>query len=63
MALKIMALSELKQKLPGYIGIGLLIALTTFWTYWGLGEAYHEGWWGAWYNPLPYLCQQPHSWL
>jgi len=29
--------------------------LTTFWTYWGVGEAYYEGWWGAWYNPLTYL--------
>jgi hypothetical protein len=46
---------QIKQKLPGYIAIGLLIAVTTFWTYWGVGEAYHEGWWGAWYNPLPYL--------
>ncbi|MFC2024094.1 hypothetical protein ACFLTJ_00725 [Chloroflexota bacterium] len=51
-----MALNQLKQKIPGYIAIGVLIALTTFWTYWGLGEAYHEGWWGAWYNPLPYLA-------
>ncbi len=47
-----MSLNELKQKLPGYIAVGVLIALTIFWTYWGLGEAYHEGWWGAWYNPL-----------
>ena len=47
--------SKLKQKLPGYIAISLLIALTTFWTYWGVGEAYYEGWWGAWYNPLIYL--------
>ena len=51
-----MALNELKQKIPGYLAIGVLIALTTFWTYWGLGEAFHEGWWGAWYNPLPYLA-------
>ena len=50
-----MASSKLRQKIPGYIAVGLLIALTTFWTYWGVGEAYYEGWWGVWYNPLPYL--------
>jgi len=50
-----MTINKLKQKLPGYIAVGLLIALTTFWTYWGTGEAYYEGWWGAWYNPLLYL--------
>ena len=43
----IMALGELKQRIPGYIALGLLITLTTFWTYWGIGEAYYEGWWGA----------------
>ena len=47
--------NELKQRAPGYIAVGLLTAVTTFWTYWGVGEAYYEGWWGAWYNPLPYL--------
>ena len=50
-----MALNELKQRIPGYIGLGLLITLTTFWTYWGVGEGYYEGWWGAWYNRLIYL--------
>ncbi|MFC1977334.1 hypothetical protein ACFLWS_03600 [Chloroflexota bacterium] len=50
-----MALGELKQKLPGYIALGLLITLTTFWTYWGAGEAYFEGWWGPWYNRVIYL--------
>jgi len=50
-----MALNELRQRIPGYITLGLLITLTTFWTYWGVGEAYFEGWWGAWYNPLLYL--------
>ena len=33
----------------------LMIGLTTLWTLWGAGEMYHEGWWGAWYNRLPYL--------
>jgi hypothetical protein len=30
--------------------------LTTIWTFWGAGEMYHEGWWGAWTNRLPYLA-------
>ncbi len=32
-----------------------MILFTVFWTYWSAGEMYHEGWWGAWYNRLPYL--------
>ena len=51
----IMALKELQQRIPGYLALGLLVTLTTFWTYWGVGEAYYEGWWGAWYNPVIYL--------
>ena len=51
-----MALNELKQRIPGFIALGILITLTTLWTYWGVGEAYYEGWWGAWYNPLPYVA-------
>jgi hypothetical protein len=50
-----MTLNEMKRKLPRYIAVGVLILVTTFWTYWGAGEAYYEGWWGAWYNPIPYL--------
>jgi hypothetical protein len=30
--------------------------ITTFWSFWGIAEMYHEGWWGAWYNRLPYLA-------
>ncbi len=42
-------------KLPGWVASVLMIFFSTFWTYWGAGEMYHEGWWGAWYNRLPYL--------
>ncbi len=42
-------------RLPGGIASVLMIFFATFWTYWGIGEMYHEGWWGAWYNRLPYL--------
>ncbi|MBN1121641.1 MAG: hypothetical protein JXJ17_11230 [Anaerolineae bacterium] len=42
-------------RLPGWIASVLMIFFTTFWAYWGIGELYHEGWWGAWYNRLPYL--------
>lgn len=45
----------LKHRLPGYVGTGLLILATSLWTFWGVGEMYYEGWWGAWSNRLPYL--------
>ena len=47
--------SGLKPRLPGYIATGLLTLATTLWTFWGVGEMYYEGWWGAWTNRLPYL--------
>jgi len=40
---------------PGWLASGVMILIVFFWTYWGAGEMYHEGWWGAWYNCLPYL--------
>ena len=43
------------SQIPGYVAAGLMILITTVWTYWGMAEMYHEGWWGAWYNRLPYL--------
>jgi Flp pilus assembly protein protease CpaA len=43
-------------RLPGCGASGLMIFFTVFWTYWGIAEMYHEGWWGAWYNRLPYLA-------
>lgn len=42
-------------KLPGWIASLLMIFFTAIWTFWGIAEMYHEGWWGAWYNRLPYL--------
>jgi hypothetical protein len=42
-------------RLPGYFATGLIVLTTTMWTFWGVGEMYYEGWWGAWYNRLPYL--------
>jgi hypothetical protein len=47
--------SQFLRKLPGYVGTGLLVVTTTLWTFWGVGEMYYEGWWGAWHNRLPYL--------
>jgi Flp pilus assembly protein protease CpaA len=43
-------------RLPGCGAAVLMIFFTAFWTYWGIAEMYHEGWWGAWYNRLPYLA-------
>ena len=50
-----MNLWNLRPKLPGYVARSLLVLLTTLWTVGGVGETYYEGWWGAWYNRLPYL--------
>ena len=44
------------SRLPGRIASGLMILVTLLWTYWGAAEMYHEGWWGAWFNRLPYLA-------
>jgi hypothetical protein len=41
---------------PGFLASLLMITATTFWTFWGIAEMYHEGWWGAWTNRLPYLA-------
>lgn len=46
---------RLRRRLPGYIATGLVILATSLWILWGVGEMYYEGWWGAWYNRLPYL--------
>ncbi|MGM0374007.1 MAG: DUF7670 domain-containing protein [Chloroflexota bacterium] len=43
------------SRLPGWIASLLMIFFTAMWTFWGIAEMYHEGWWGAWYNRLPYL--------
>ena len=53
--MKTIGTKGLKYRLPGYIGTGLLILATSLWTFWGVGEMYYEGWWGAWSNRLPYL--------
>jgi hypothetical protein len=47
--------NKIAGRLPGWIAKSLMILLTGIWSYWGAGEMYHEGWWGAWYNPLLYL--------
>jgi hypothetical protein len=45
-----------KHRLPGYVGIGLVILVTTLWTLWGVVEMYYEGWWGPWSARFPYLA-------
>lgn len=41
---------------PGWLVNGIMVLLTVFWTFWGINEMYHEGWWGSWLNRLPYLA-------
>ena len=48
--------NRLARQLPGWIAAALLSLATTLWTFWGVGEMYYEGWWGAWTNRLPYLA-------
>ncbi len=43
-------------RLPGWTASVLMILIVYFWSFWGGAEMYHEGWWGAWYNRLPYLA-------
>lgn len=49
-------IKEILPKLPGWLASVLMIAFTVLWTFWGAAEMYHEGWWGTWYNRLPYLA-------
>ncbi len=34
---------KLLPRLPGYIALGVMVLFTAFWTYWSMGEMYHEG--------------------
>lgn len=43
------------DRTPGWIGMALLIIITSFWCVWSVGEMYHEGWWGPFYIRLLYL--------
>ena len=43
------------DRTPGWIAKTLLIVITSLWCYWSIGEMYHEGWWGPFYNRLIYL--------
>ncbi len=47
--------TKILPRLPGWGASILMIFFSTYWTFWGANEMYHEGWWGAWYHPLPYL--------
>lgn len=46
---------KLRHRVPGAVATGFLALTTTLWTFWGVGEMFYEGWWGMWYNRLPYL--------
>jgi len=43
------------DRTAGWIGKSILIIITSMWCYWSIGEMYHEGWWGPFYNRLVYL--------
>ena len=33
-----------KRKVVGWIAVGISIAITCFWAFWGIIENFHEGW-------------------
>jgi hypothetical protein len=50
---------KLKQrfkKIPGWLGISIITFLNAVWLFWGLGEAFYEGWgvpetpWGCFFS-------------
>jgi len=43
------------DRTPGWIGYFIMSAITSVWSYWSMGEMYHEGWWGPFYIKLAYL--------
>lgn len=42
--------------LPGGVASVLMIVFVALWAWWSANEMYHEGWWGPWWHPLPYLA-------
>jgi hypothetical protein len=51
-----------KHHIPGCLATVFLILSTGLWTFWGVGEMFYEGWWGAWTNRLPYLVPMAICW-
>jgi len=45
----------IRHKLPGYIATGMGILTTSFWTLWGVGEMFLEGWGLPFPKPMRYL--------
>ncbi len=39
-----------------WLASAFMIAMTALWTFWGTAEMFHEGWFGAWTNRLPYMA-------
>ncbi|HKJ27694.1 MAG TPA: hypothetical protein VJ965_08655, partial [Anaerolineales bacterium] len=48
-------LKENGNRFPGWAAKSLMLVFTWIAAYWSIGELYHEGWWGRWYNPAAYL--------
>jgi len=46
----------LRGGLPGCLGFGMMVLLTTLWTFWGVAELFHEGWHYGWGFRLFYLA-------
>jgi hypothetical protein len=43
------------DRTAGWVARSIIIIITAFWSYWSIGEMYHEGWWGPFYIRLLYL--------
>lgn len=46
---------KFRDKLIGYVAMGLLVVATSLWVFWGVEGMYREGWWDAWYYRVLYL--------
>jgi hypothetical protein len=48
-----------KRRLAGWIAVGLSIAITCFWAFWGIIENFHEGWYHeSWFSNVGLMFVQ-----
>ena len=50
-----MSQMDVKGRLPGLIGLVLVLMTTSLWVFWGVMEMFYEGWWGDILHRLFYL--------
>jgi len=48
--------NHVKGRLPGLIGLVLVVVTTSLWVFWGVMEMFYEGWWGDILHRFFYLA-------